>query len=106
MRSSLLRRCELFPHWRDGERERWEAMSREGRTRFVIRNGVIFWASWCILLVFVPLLFDDPRGANSIPLRMALLGLVLWSLSGTVWWNLVWEGTSRSYARCFGPRTE
>ena len=105
MTSRLWRQCELFPHWRDGERERWEELSRQGKTRFVIKNGVIFWSSWCLLLALMPLLFD-PLGAQSLPLKTALLGLVVWSAGGTLWWALVWEGTSRSYSRYFGPRAE
>lgn len=101
----MLRGLELFPQWRDGERERWEEMSRHGKTRFLVRNGVIFWGLWCILIALTPLMFHD-FGANTVPLKIALVGLLLWSASGTLWALLKWESTARSYARYFGSQPE
>ena len=102
----MLHGLELFPHWRDGERERWEEMSRHGKTRFLVRNGVIFWGAWCVLLAaLAPLMLHDV-GGNSAPLKVALVGLVLWSASGKLWALLKWESTARSYARYFGARSE
>jgi hypothetical protein len=105
MRAVTLRGFELFPQWRDGERERWEEMSRHGKTRFLVRNGVIFWGGWCILIALAPLTLLDFHG-NAVPLKIALVGLVLWSASGMFSALLKWESTARSYARCFGAQRE
>ena len=105
VRAKFWRWCEMYPNWRDGERERWEALRRQGKTRFVIKNGVVFWAGWCFLAAATSFLFA-PVGANSIPLKAALTGLMVWSASGVLWGHLVWEGTARSYARYFGASAE
>jgi len=92
--------CSLFPDWKPGQREQWEAIQTQGRLRYVVLRGMVIYGVGCCF--GWSLLWWFSQGAAQAFATVFLESLPLWIIGGYIFGESTWWGTSRSYAEHFG----
>lgn len=96
MNEVLKKYCSLYRDWSQDEQNRWVAIQKRGKTRFIIEQGVCRWGLLSFLL-FMLISHQSITVKADNPLLHILITAFVWLIISTVYGVLLWEGTTLSF---------
>jgi hypothetical protein len=86
------------------ELERWEQLRANGKQKFILMYGVLYWGvgvgiSFGIVNVLVDHLMGEQVFTYAHMFRTITLGVLGFPLMGYVWGRSIWSYNERRYAR-------
>ena len=85
--------------WRNIDRhmEKWENVRKEGKWRFILVHGVLFWGLMMTLTMLLFNLLIHPEKTLTWVLIEFVMYLIGFSLGGVVWGLVVWRSSEKRY---------
>lgn len=81
--------CSLVSDWTPTEIDRWEAIFRKGKARYLIKHGVLYWGGWLFLVLTAALLYYEKEAGTVITLydvaELVFFNLLACVIAGWVW---------------------
>ncbi len=93
--------CSMYKTWDAEEQLKWQELLALGRWRFVLVRGVLVFGGFCFLAM-TWFLLQDPDSLRISAEMVVLSNLATWACAGAIWGEIIWWGTSKSYAERFG----
>lgn len=74
----------------------WEEQRKGGRTRYIIKRGVVAWGTPMFLAMYVVPMLAKGRASSASDL---LLNLAIWALGGAAFGAVIWYSSEANYRR-------